>query len=106
MNAQFETGSNIRNLITYAVSITLLIVAGFGIYNIQNMLIYEKMNDIAILKAIGFSGSDVQWIFLSQATFIGVAGGILGLFWVWAYRALLTLFHLKPKLYLPSQHIL
>ncbi|NNE76590.1 MAG: ABC transporter permease, partial [Pricia sp.] len=33
-NAQFETGSNIRNLITYAVSITLLIVAGFGIYNI------------------------------------------------------------------------
>jgi lipoprotein-releasing system permease protein len=79
MNAQFETGSNIRNLITYAVSITLLIVAGFGIYNIQNMLIYEKMNDIAILKAIGFSGSDVQWIFLSQATFIGVAGGILGL---------------------------
>jgi lipoprotein-releasing system permease protein len=79
MNAQFETGSNIRNLITYAVSITLLIVAGFGIYNIQNMLIYEKMNDIAILKAIGFSGTDVQWIFLSQATFIGVSGGILGL---------------------------
>ena len=28
-NAQFETGSNIRNLITYAVSITLLIVARF-----------------------------------------------------------------------------
>ena len=79
MNAQFETGSNIRNLITYAVSITLLIVAGFGIYNIQNMLIYEKMNDIAILKAIGFSGSDVQWIFLSQAAFIGFSGGILGL---------------------------
>lgn len=80
MNAQFETGSNVRNLITYAVSITLLIVAGFGIYNIQNMLIYEKMNDIAILKAIGFSGSDVQWIFLSQAAFIGISGGILGLF--------------------------
>ncbi|NNJ88621.1 MAG: ABC transporter permease, partial [Eudoraea sp.] len=47
-NAQFETGTDIRNLITYAVSITLLIVAGFGIYNILNMLIYEKMNDIAI----------------------------------------------------------
>ena len=36
-NAQFETGTSIRNLITYAVSITLLIVAGFGIYNILNM---------------------------------------------------------------------
>ncbi|MCJ7466356.1 MAG: ABC transporter permease [Maribacter sp.] len=78
-NAQFETGSNIRNLITYAVSITLLIVAGFGIYNILNMLIYEKMKDIAILKATGFSGRDVQYIFMSQALIIGIIGGILGL---------------------------
>lgn len=78
-NAQFETGTTIRNLITYAVSITLLIVAGFGIYNILNMLIYEKMNDIAILKATGFSGKDVQYIFMSQAMIIGFLGGILGL---------------------------
>ncbi|WP_179320324.1 ABC transporter permease [Winogradskyella helgolandensis] len=78
-NAQFETGTDIRNLITYAVSITLLIVAGFGIYNILNMLIYEKMNDIAILKAIGFSGRDVQLIFMSQAMIIGFIGGVLGL---------------------------
>ncbi len=78
-NAQFETGTTIRNMITYSVSITLLIVAGFGIYNILNMLIYEKMNDIAILKATGFSGRDVQRIFMSQALIIGVVGGILGL---------------------------
>lgn len=78
-NAQFETGTNIRNLITYAVSITLLIVAGFGIYNILNMLIYEKMKDIAILKATGFSGRDVQLIFMSQAMLIGTVGGLLGL---------------------------
>ena len=78
-NAQFETGTAIRNLITYAVSITLLIVAGFGIYNILNMFIYEKMNDIAILKATGFSGKDVQYIFMSQALIIGVIGGVLGL---------------------------
>ncbi len=78
-NAQFETGTSIRNLITYAVSITLLIVAGFGIYNILNMLIYEKMNDIAILKATGFSGRDVKYIFIAQAILIGIVGGILGL---------------------------
>ncbi|NNL08750.1 MAG: ABC transporter permease, partial [Croceitalea sp.] len=78
-NAQFETGTTIRNIITYAVSITLLIVAGFGIYNIMNMLIYEKMKDIAILKATGFSGFDVQMIFMSQAMIIGLVGGLLGL---------------------------
>ncbi len=78
-NAQFETGTTIRNIITYAVSITLLIVAGFGIYNILNMLIYEKMDDIAILKATGFTGKDVQLIFISQSMIIGLTGGILGL---------------------------
>lgn len=78
-NAQFETGTSIRNIITYSVSITLLVVAGFGIYNILNMMIYEKMNDIAILKATGFSGYDVKMIFISQAMLIGVVGGIVGL---------------------------
>lgn len=78
-NAQFETGTTIRNIITYAVSITLLVVAGFGIYNILNMMIYEKMNDIAILKATGFSGRDVKMIFISQAMLIGVVGGVIGL---------------------------
>ena len=78
-NAQFETGTDVRNLITYAVSITLLIVAGFGIYNILNMMIYEKMNDIAILKATGFSGGDVKLIFISQAMLIGLVGGLIGL---------------------------
>jgi len=78
-NAQFDTGSAIRSLISYAVSITLLIVAGFGIYNILNMFIYEKMNDIAILKATGFTGRDVMYIFIFQALMIGLIGGVLGL---------------------------
>ena len=78
-NAQFDTGSDIRTLISYAVSITLLIVAGFGIYNILNMLIYEKMDDIAILKATGFSGGNIMFIFIIQALLIGLIGGIMGL---------------------------
>jgi len=78
-NAQFETGSSVRTLISYAVGITLLIVAGFGIYNILNMMIYEKMDSIAILKATGFSGRDVKRIFLVIALSIGLFGGLLGL---------------------------
>ncbi|MCR9064293.1 MAG: ABC transporter permease [Cytophagales bacterium] len=78
-NAQFDTGSDIRTLISYAVSITLLIVAGFGIYNILNMFIYEKMNDIAILKATGFTGTDVMLMFIVQALAIGIMGAALGL---------------------------
>jgi len=78
-NSQFETGSFVRTIISYAVGITLLVVAGFGIYNILNMMIYEKMDSIAILKATGFSGSDVKRIFLAIALSIGVFGGATGL---------------------------
>jgi len=78
-NAQFESGTRVRNIITYAVSITLLIVAGFGIYNILNMMIYEKMDAIAILKATGFSGDDVSKIFMNMSMVIGILGGIGGL---------------------------
>ena len=78
-NSQFETGSSVRSIISYAVGIVLLIVAGFGIYNILNMMIFEKMDSIAILKATGFSGSDVKWIFISLSMIIGITGGLFGL---------------------------
>lgn len=79
VNSDFETGSFVRSLISYVVGVTLLIVAGFGIYNILNMMIYEKMDSIAILKATGFSGSDVKQIFTVMALSIGIAGGFAGL---------------------------
>lgn len=78
-NATMLLGVIIRNILTYSVSITLLIVAGFGIYNILNMTIINKMKDIAILKAMGFSGRDVKQIFMIQSLAIGLIGSILGL---------------------------
>ncbi len=88
-NSQFETGSTVRSLISYAVGVTLLIVAGFGIYNILNMMIYEKMDSIAILKATGFSGKDVNKIFISIALTIGIFGGMLGLVFGFGLSALI-----------------
>lgn len=88
-NAQFDTGSSIRTLISYAVGITLLIVAGFGIYNILNMMIYEKMDSIAILKATGFSGKDVNRVFIFIALTIGIFGGLLGLLFGFGVSALI-----------------
>lgn len=88
-NSQFETGSSVRTIISYSVGITLLIVAGFGIYNILNMMIYEKMDSIAILKATGFSGKDVNRIFITIALSIGIFGGILGLIFGFGLSALI-----------------
>ncbi len=90
-NSQFETGSSVRSIISYAVGIVLLIVAGFGIYNILNMMIYEKMDSIAILKATGFSGSDVKWIFVSLSLIIGLVGGVFGLIFGYIFTSIIDL---------------
>tara|TARA_R110000868_G_scaffold627_5_gene4460 strand:- start:46161 stop:47417 length:1257 start_codon:yes stop_codon:yes gene_type:complete len=90
-NVQFETGSTVRSIISYTVGIVLLIVAGFGIYNILNMMIYEKMDSIAILKATGFSGNDVKWIFISLSIIIGVAGGIFGLIFGYIFSSIIDI---------------
>ncbi|HSI91158.1 MAG TPA: ABC transporter permease [Adhaeribacter sp.] len=78
-NATFLTGAIIRNIMTYSVSFTLLVVAGFGIYNILNMTIHNKMKDIAILKATGFGAADVRNIFMIQSLVIGFIGSVMGL---------------------------
>ncbi|MEL6635069.1 MAG: ABC transporter permease, partial [Bacteroidota bacterium] len=66
-NSQLDSSSLLRDIIAISVSLTILIVAGFGIYNIMNMTVNEKIKEIAILNAMGFSGKDVIEIFLLQS---------------------------------------
>ncbi|MCY7351924.1 MAG: FtsX-like permease family protein [Cytophagaceae bacterium] len=77
-NSTMVASNKIRDIMTYIVSVTLLVVAGFGIYNIMSMTVNDKMKDIAILKATGFSGRDIIQIFLTEAVIIGILGALLG----------------------------
>ncbi len=77
-NETYMAATRMRAIIIRFVSISILLVAGFGIYNILNMTVMQKINDIAILKAIGFNGRDVIRIFVSQALIIGLIGIVFG----------------------------
>ncbi|WP_442588283.1 ABC transporter permease [Pedobacter sp. AW31-3R] len=79
-NASIVAANKMRFIVISLVSSLILLVAGFGIYNILNMTVSQKINDIAILKAIGFRGKDVVKIFVTQAITIGaigVTGGVV-----------------------------
>lgn len=82
-NATFMAANKMRKIIIIFVSSTILLVAGFGIYNILNMTVSQKINDIAILKAMGFKGKDVIRIFVTQALSIGVMGVTGGVLLAW-----------------------
>lgn len=78
-NADSLAGDKIRIVMNTTVALAIMMVAAFGIYNILNMTIMQKMNDIAILKATGFSGKDIVRIFVLEALIMGVIGTFLGL---------------------------
>lgn len=78
-NETLVAASRMRTVMVSAISMSILLVAGFGIYNILNMTISQKINEIAILKAMGFQGRDVIRVFVRQGMIIGMMGIILGL---------------------------
>ena len=69
----------IRNIIMYSVVSAVLIVAGFGIYNVISTVVMEKHRDIAILKSMGFHAADIQRIFVIQGVILGTIGNLIGL---------------------------
>ncbi|WP_378180739.1 ABC transporter permease [Aquimarina sp. SS2-1] len=77
-NKTIVIGNKVRDILTWSVSFALLLVAGFGIYNILNVTVIQKRKDIAVLKTIGYSSNDIVFIFLIQSLIIGVLGAIFG----------------------------
>ncbi|TGQ54161.1 ABC transporter permease [Mesorhizobium sp. M1C.F.Ca.ET.193.01.1.1] len=68
----------IRNIIMYTVVGAIMLVAGFGIYNIISTITHEKARDIAIMKSLGFLEADMRRMFLLEGVAIGSAGSVLG----------------------------
>lgn len=78
-NADVLASDKTRGTLMGAISVSILVVAAFGIYNILSSTISQKINDIAILKATGFAGKDVIRIFLIEALVMGLIGTLMGL---------------------------
>ena len=73
----------IQNGIMYSTTGAILLVAAFGIFNIISTVVLEKTRDIAILKSLGFTSGDIEWIFVAEGLLVGVAGALLG--WALGY---------------------
>jgi lipoprotein-releasing system permease protein len=62
-----------------AITVSLIILlAGFGIFNVLTMSVLAKIKEIAILRSMGYRRIDISAIFLWQGALIAVAGSVLG----------------------------
>ncbi|MGO5052682.1 ABC transporter permease [Lachnospiraceae bacterium LCP25S3_G4] len=55
-----------------------LLVAAIGIANTMMMSIYERTKEIGVIKVLGCSLNNIKQMFLLEAAFIGLIGGIVG----------------------------
>jgi lipoprotein-releasing system permease protein len=62
-----------------AITVSLIILlAGFGIFNVLTMSVLSKVKEIAILRSMGYRRRDISAIFLWQGALIAAGGVILG----------------------------
>ncbi len=79
----------IQDMVRFMSIGAILIVAAFGIYNVLNMTVMHKRQDIAILRSMGYDTRDILWLFFSQGFMLGVSGALTGL--LFGYAACLYL---------------
>jgi len=73
-----DTMSSI-NTFLLAIAAVSLIVGSVGIANTMFTSVLEKTKEIGIMKAIGARNNDILLIFLFNAAFIGLVGGVIGI---------------------------
>ncbi|HLW36474.1 MAG TPA: ABC transporter permease [Chthoniobacterales bacterium] len=67
--------------LSVAITVSLMILlAGFGIFNVLTMSVLSKVREIAILRSMGYRQVDISAIFLWQGVLIATVGSLIGCF--------------------------
>lgn len=79
VNANFLEIFNLQDFIRYTISVAILLVASFGIYNVLSIMVNQKRREIAILRSIGYAPRRILELFLIQGLLLGAGGAVTGL---------------------------
>ncbi|MEM9444020.1 MAG: ABC transporter permease [Verrucomicrobiota bacterium] len=84
----------------------ILLLAGFGIFNVLTMTVMEKVKEIAILRSMGYRKSDVTWIFLIQGFLVALLGIVCGWVMGTGLTALVSKIPVKIRGILKADHFI
>lgn len=76
---EIKNKSKSTSAMFFIVGIVAFIVAAIGIANTMIMSVYERTKEIGVMKVIGASINNIRNMFLLEATFIGLIGGIISI---------------------------
>ncbi|AGF96373.1 MAG: ABC transporter permease [Methanosarcina mazei] len=73
-----QLSDTLRNFLV-AVALISLLVGSIGIMNIMLVTVTERTREIGIMKALGFSSTDILVLFIVESIILSLFGGLLGL---------------------------
>lgn len=74
-----ENQGRIFTLLLTTIGSISLLVGGIGIMNVMLVSVGERKQEIGIRKALGATRRHIQLLFLTEALFLSLVGGILGI---------------------------
>jgi putative ABC transport system permease protein len=69
---------NILTIMVGVFGLITIIASVFGIVNTQYISVLERTREIGLMKALGMARSEISQLFMIEATWIGLLGGVIG----------------------------
>lgn len=78
-NVNFLSVITTQNTVRITITVVLILIISFSIYNILNMVVNHKRRDIAILRSMGYDQLETTFLFLIQGVILGILGALIGI---------------------------
>ena len=79
LNKNLLAALSLEKTVMILVFSLIVIIAGFVVWVILNMLVKEKTRDIGIMRSMGFSSKNIMRIFMLEGLFLGSFGIMVGM---------------------------
>jgi len=81
---------DLAHSVAWGTSLIALLVGILGIANTMAMSVFERTREIGVLRALGWTGWHVILLVLTEATALGLSGGLLGICIGWLTLRILS----------------